>query len=485
MKRAASDIPATARRVRRLAPKRISIPDIADEIRAVLDFVALEDTVSCMLVCKVWRQEMLRRHPQLAVIGKLNSYQRKTLHHVKGYRVRNVIAMVDRKCAICSDPWRGGVNSAFGIPAHPACVRDRLVLVRHLPPHVPVQMMLSSIPNQDIDTYRYGVHTFKAIWKCAHDAIPRSWTLEGFMEDSADAIHAVNEARRLASEERMRMAAERRRVQEEQQRQWADDFKTAAAEARAPLRTIVGLKRLLPPGLIRRARVDSASETARRGLFLTRHFHGVPQSLWSTAFDAFDDATAIAVKRYADEIEAVLWPMAFAPGTDPRPWREFELVRHSDVAVIRTASQRGLDPARALRAILTLGPRRSALLLHAVCRDASGDEGFEGRIADIRRLGLCTAAGDFLSHCDFESGVRSYAAAKEFGGDGCYERWGDACFRWPTVAGGVAMPPPREPVPAPPRRFDLSSRPPKHRGTLWSTSKMKPSGKPHRAQQLP
>lgn len=168
-------------------------PDISDTTRHILSFTRLDDIGPCFLVSKNWRAEVLRMFPQLARLDALTTYQRATIKCIRANKVQNLVAAVDRRCVICEGSWRGGVNQAFGIPAHPACVKDKLLNVNYLPKHVSSSWVLKKLPSQKLSAYSsyYGAFTYDAVWDRAHPCIPYEWTLEGFedqhYEDLLDA----------------------------------------------------------------------------------------------------------------------------------------------------------------------------------------------------------------------------------------------------------------------------------------------------------
>ncbi|KAG5183030.1 hypothetical protein JKP88DRAFT_241297 [Tribonema minus] len=416
------------RRRAKPAQQRQPLPDIMDQMRQALEFVSIEETPKCMQVSKAWRDEELRRFPQLAQTDALTSYQRTTLSRLKGFKVGGMIAMVNRKCVLCSETWRGMVNEAFGIPAHPQCVKRQLMSIHNLPASVPSAMVLRNIPHQSL--HKYGEYSSKAVWKSFHPAIPRAWTLDDFMATHAEEICRFNECRHVAAVRRAKEAAERECA-------WHKAFSTAAAGAGAPFTSLRGLKRMLCSDLGDRVRADSPEESVRRAMFIIAHKEDVPASLRGAAFDRFEIADVLAVKQCAGEIPACLWEMAFAAGSRPRDWTGLGHVRQSDASAARTLWCKAVDPLLAVRAILSLGQGRSSDLVRKVCADVGDQAAFLERIAQIKDMALCLPAACSFAGADFEAGRRSYLLARDLGGDDCYHYWGDACFRVPE---GIADP---------------------------------------------
>jgi hypothetical protein len=271
----------------RKAKRRATVPDVPDHIQHILDFVT--DLTPCFLVCKAWHDLIVLKHPQLTRIDKLNSYQRSTLEYIDGFRLKNIVAAVDRRCVVCNAPWRGGIHDVFGIPAHPACVKKNLInsvyatfedrYARH---HV-----MAAIPHCTLEGYNRGSFEYDAVWLNPHPAVPTSWTVRGYERENAvtiatlaaaeraEADRVSAEARELETQARALVSAQRKMDRDD----WTHTFKTAAKQMKAPFKTLIGMRRSLPTGLASVVHFeDDAARSVVSGTFVHKHIAKVPEN---------------------------------------------------------------------------------------------------------------------------------------------------------------------------------------------------------------
>lgn len=267
--------------------KKVDASCIPDHFKSVFDFIPPCDLDACFRVCKGWNAEVFHRCPQLREVGKLNSYQKNTLNRLKGFRIKNIVAAVDRVCVLCEKGWRGGFHEAFGIPAHPACVKDCLVNSSYLRLGESKSFVMGNIPHHSLPGYSRRTGTFKydVVWRYVHPAVPRVWTVEGFCQYMAD--------------------------------NWDSLFEKLARESSSPFGSSEELDRALPEGVWDVIRDADAEVTVRRGNFAVLA-KGVIDELcawrWIYEKGADEAGREVAALRVYPDVSPLLRPLAFRRG---------------------------------------------------------------------------------------------------------------------------------------------------------------------------
>lgn len=309
---------------KRAKARQVDTP-VPDHIVQVFHFV--QDMTPCFLVSKDWNAEVRRRFPQLAELDKLNSYQKRTFDYIDGYRLKNVVAAVERICVVCQKSWRGSIHETFGFPAHPECVKNHVVGTNHLRLGDAREFVLSRIPSCVLMGYSRHTGTqfeYDAVWERVHPAIPDSWTVEGCVAQNAVAIaeYAAEQGAIRAAAEAVRLEAERAAADAERVRKeaWTAAFAQKAKELRAPFRSYLGMRRKLKSHLSDYVRVEDAEATVRRGIVACAFMTRVASNfIWRWIFEGDDFETRAPEAVECQEIvPRGFWMSAFFPGTNPR-----------------------------------------------------------------------------------------------------------------------------------------------------------------------
>ncbi|KAG5184057.1 hypothetical protein JKP88DRAFT_244929 [Tribonema minus] len=384
-------------------------PLVPHEVSEVMDWLGTDHLAPCFMVSHAWQGELVHRHPELKKLNKLNTYQRNTWHHLRGFRLTNVIAAVQRRCVLCHERWQGGINHTFGIPAHPKCVRAQLIL--SVPCDFPAAYAYQNLPYQIIAgwTYNAGEFACDGFWHLPHPAVPREWTIVGAMEDKADEISAFK-----AEEERRRAEAEQRRIEaaqvraaeakaraQERERKWRSDIAAEAEQQQTPFRSWSALQQALrdAPHVEGTVLRDSARETVRRAALVLQEASHIPGGLLQQAFVKFD------AER---------------------------------VALFRRAEERGMDGAALCTQVQQRGLTVFMPTIVNACRTATDVSDFNEVFESLDILPRCTElAKRLVKHTRLKDAVRSYRSALGVSAD-AFRLAGFRCFTVPEGADAAA-----------------------------------------------
>ncbi|KAG5187434.1 hypothetical protein JKP88DRAFT_243944 [Tribonema minus] len=422
-------------------------PLVPHEVSEVMDWLGTDHLAPCFMVSHAWQGELVHRHPELKKLNKLNTYQRNTWHHLRGFRLTNVIAAVQRQCVLCHERWQGGINHAFGIPAHPKCVRAQLIL--SVPCDVPTAYAYQNLPYQSISgwTYNAGEFSCDGFWHVPHPAIPREWTIVGAMEDKADEICAFK-----AEEERRRAEAEQRRIEaaqvraaeakvraQEREKKWRSDIAAEAEQQQTPFRSWSALQQALrnAPHVEGTVLRDSAQETVRRAALVLQEASHIPGDLLQQAFVGFDAQRVSLFRNYGHRVRRQLWSQAFAPAefSSLETWSKVPKVVEDECAVLFVrAEERGINGA----ALCTRVQERNLTVfvptMVDACRTATDISSFNEVFELLDILPRCSElAKRLVQHTRLKDAVRSYRSALGISSN-AYNVWGFRCF---TVPEGV------------------------------------------------
>ncbi|KAG5191347.1 hypothetical protein JKP88DRAFT_251679 [Tribonema minus] len=299
-------------------------PLVPHEVSEIMDWLGTDHLAPGLFVSHAWQGEIMHRHPELQKLGKLNTYQRNTWHNLSGFRLTNVIAAVQRQCVLCHTRWQGGINCAFGIPAHPKCVRQQLLL--SIPPDLPRQFAYSHLPHQSIEgwTRHTGDFSLDGFWNLPHPAIPREWTIMGLLQDKEDEISAFREEEEQSRVEELQRradvaqvgAASAKVLAQDRDNKWRKDVAAEAARQNAPFSSWSGLQKSLrgATSIPRTVLRHDAQETVRRAALVLREAAHIPKQLLHQAFLSFDAQRVSLFREYAPRVQEMLWNCAFADG---------------------------------------------------------------------------------------------------------------------------------------------------------------------------
>lgn len=195
--------------------------DVSDVCRSVMTFCepeALCALASCsMSMCRDVDAEVRRRvagEGRVALLPRLTQYQRTTLGNVRLFRPVLLRCLLARRCYLCAEPYRGGLDDAFGLPAHARCIKENLTPEFRFPLWYDTKHVLRTLPFANVTGYshRMGVVDYRAVWRSDHPRLPWKWTLEAYVHDNEESLLRRRLELRDAAERAEEAKAEARRA---------------------------------------------------------------------------------------------------------------------------------------------------------------------------------------------------------------------------------------------------------------------------------
>jgi hypothetical protein len=451
--------PPPPKRARRRQAQVSAQPDLPDHMRRILDMVSIKHLTPCFLVSKAWQAYVKLRYPQLAKISKLNTYQKRTLGYLGVYRLKNIVAAVDRECVVCGKSWMGAIHDVFGVPAHHRCVRDRLVNVRHVKfenKHVGAYV-LPRIPQCALGGYNRGAFTYDAVWLKMHDAVPPSSTVEGYVVEHAalivEHVEAAKEQERIAKEARAQEAKEARERAKAQRaaikEEWTRVFKEAAKATRAPFKTPVGMKRSLPAGIKSFGCFGEGTPPQRvvaLGAFVCAHADEVPDdddgTIWKwilgggdggNSSDANMESRLQTACSCAPDIPVLIRPYAFSVKVvDPTVFGGGDVSEPFVAAACKILAREDKYYSVA-QVYANLRQHMSTVVTFVDVLASNTLTRYDWLNTTLTTLhGLPSLSIPHIIRCGSVSQVsRSFDTAKAVAGANAFERYGDRCFSIP------------------------------------------------------
>lgn len=141
-------------------------------------------------VSKQWRNQVYTRVQEL-IHCNANVYQRRTLQHLQQPHARHLYAISKKKCMLCGKKWKGAIAPVWGVPAHPACVRQRLINTYYLKKTHPVEHVVATLPVETRIGYSQfyrSSYAYKVVWREHCPAVPLEATLAWYNEHHAAEI---------------------------------------------------------------------------------------------------------------------------------------------------------------------------------------------------------------------------------------------------------------------------------------------------------
>ncbi|KAG5183043.1 hypothetical protein JKP88DRAFT_273013 [Tribonema minus] len=341
------------------------------------------------------RERVARRSSELLREAKLTGHQRRTLGNVMRATPLHVRLAERRLCAICGGAWTGGFHTRFGVPAHPRCVRSRIVNVCHLRKTRHVAHLLAYLPAARVTTYSsyFGRRESEAVWRSPHPCVRPEWTLDWYDVRYAHVNAAHADRKRLERERRAgvrRQRAEaakrskRRRLAREVRRRrlWREAFDelTGLAEPPPAYKSYLSFARAASAATSVAVRSMTPGNAVRAAELHARGSGRLDEAAWTVAARAFPEGDA----------ELAAWQRRFDALTGAGLWGrcEAETAHLLGQALIRTV-ERVCERVRDGES----GSGAHFVTLCAACRRRQGDEGCERRACAQCCTGDCAVHG--------------------------------------------------------------------------------------------
>lgn len=127
-------------------------------------------------------------------------------HRLGRCNALTVSALCSRRCSLCGEEYRGTISSAWGVWAHPKCVRGRVQNTYYLPDEHVVQHFINEdiLPYDVLTGYTRGVGQYRYLvtWKRKCFAMHPEHTVEGLRRtDPSQMFSAFRERVRMRSED--------------------------------------------------------------------------------------------------------------------------------------------------------------------------------------------------------------------------------------------------------------------------------------------
>lgn len=354
--------------------------------------------------------------------AKLSIYQKRTLHLLKNVRPLHLHCILNKKCVLCDQPWKGGINESWGLPAHPLCVRNSVINVYYLRKFLPVNHMLSVLPHQEMEGFYNGCsmssYSYKVVWLNTHRAVPKDWTLEWYKDKYQNLISifvAQEESLKLHNHQ-LKLQARRQAAQEAAayKAQWKHEFMLEVLK-------------------------DGPSYNIKSHLAL---MHRVPVELRNyinTANPVMAWQRAKVVLAWCSTIPTCLWDTVYRVNSSPSTINEWgELLtsapRELGMIIAQGVSSCISGEELAMAKLLRLRPELAVILHSLQHRSASTLEELENRLSIVEEFG--SIGTELARHLfGFPRRVVSYRKAVAVAGSACpMQLWG---LRALTVPSGT------------------------------------------------